>query len=192
MRKMASCFTGAVQTSNQRQGFSFVIYKPAQKTFPFLMEGFFPRISIDKTTFMKKKFFLAGVAFALAVSVSAQTKKKVPPPPPKPPKPPVEILKDIPPPPPPPLPPPPLTPPPPEWTQEEIAELPEDFQDFLKRNPSVGSIHWNNNSIFIISKKGKADRYVLNEDGIRQAEAKYGKLPTSPPPPPKQRVISNL
>lgn len=127
---------------------------------------------------MKKAFLIAGFA-AITICASAQSKKKIPPPPPEPPKPPVEIVADVPPP-PPPLPP----PPPPVLTADEIAELPEDFKDFLKRNPSVGSVHWSDNTIFIVPKKGKAERYVLDENGIRQAEAKYGKLPEAPPPPP--------
>ena len=131
---------------------------------------FFLRLSL-KTTFMKKVFLM--VAIAVSMAATAQTKKKVPPPPP----PPVEAVNDVPPPPPPK---PPLPPPPPA--------LPKDFTDFLSRNPSVKSIHWQNETIIIKKKNEEAEKYALTEDGIRQAEAKYGKLPKAPPPPPKPPV----
>ncbi len=127
---------------------------------------------------MKKAFLAAGFAIAVTISASAQSKKKEPPPPPEPPKPPVEIVDSIPPPPPPPT----------ILNDDEIVELPEDYQEFLKRNPSVGSVHWNDNAIVIVPKKGKAERYVLDDNGIRQAEAKYGKLPQAPPVPPPPPV----
>ncbi|HEV7332098.1 MAG TPA: hypothetical protein VGN63_13770 [Flavisolibacter sp.] len=119
---------------------------------------------------MKKVFLLA--ALAVSIAASAQTKKKVPPPPP-----PVEALNDIP---PPPSPKPPLPPPPPA--------LPKDYTDFLSRNSSVKSLHWQNEILVIKKKNGQTERYVLNEQGIREAEAKYGKLPQAPPPPPKPPV----
>lgn len=122
---------------------------------------------------MKKQIFAAGFVALLTVAASAQKKKQPPPPP----EPPAAMKMDVPPPPPP--------PPPPALTDDEIAELPKDYQDFLSRNPSVGSVHWNNNAIFIVPKKGKVERYVLNEKGLAEAEAKYGKLPAAPPPPPK-------
>ena len=136
---------------------------------------------------MKKAFFVAGLALALAGTVSAQTRKKEPPPPPRPPNPPIEQVTDVPPPPPPAPPPPPPPPPPfpPILSEEEIAALPEDYRNFLNRNPSVSSVQWNRDAIFIIPKKGKAERFPLTEKGIKQAEAKYGQLPVAPPPPPE-------
>jgi hypothetical protein len=147
------------------------------------MEDLSSGVLAVKTSCMKKAFLVAGSMVAMAIAAHAQTKKE-PPPPPKPPKPPVEMTKDVPPPPPvPPAPPPP--PAPPEFTEDEIADLPTDYQDFLKRNPTIGSVRWNQNSIFIVPKKGKPERFPLTENGLAQAEAKYGKLPASPPPPPE-------
>lgn len=131
---------------------------------------------------MKKAILAASFVVALALSASAQTKKKEPPPP-KPPKPPVEVVDVVPPPPPPPPPPAPT-----ELSSEEIALLPEDYQAFLKRNPSVGSVFWQEEAIYIVPKKGEIERYALNEKGIDEAEAKYGKLPTAPTPPPAPPV----
>lgn len=135
---------------------------------------------------MKKAFLVAGSVFFLAVVASAQSRKQ-PPPPPKPPTPPAAMTKDIPPPPPPPPsePPAPPAPPPPDMTGNETTDLPADYQDFLARNPSVGSLHWKANAVVIALKKGGQERYSLDEKGIEQAEAKYGKLPVAPPPPPK-------
>jgi hypothetical protein len=118
---------------------------------------------------MKKVFLMAALAVSMAAS--AQTKKKAPPPPPPPP-PPVEAVNDIPPPPPKP----PAPPPPPA--------LPKEYTDFLNRNPSVKSIHWKNETVVIKKKNGEAEKYALTEEGIRDAEAKYGQLPQAPPPPP--------
>jgi hypothetical protein len=144
-------------------------------------------VSQPKTTFMKKVFFAVGFIVAFALNAAAQSKKKDPPPPPKAPKPPIEVVDVLPPPPPPPAPPPPPPPPPMprELSDEEIANLPDDYRNFLNRNPTVGSVHWNNGAIFIVPKQGKVERYVLNEKGTREAEAKYGKLPQAPPPPPE-------
>ncbi len=128
---------------------------------------------------MKKAFLAAGFAVAIALSTSAQSRKKELPPPPKPPKPPVEVVDAVPPPPPPPPPPAPTS-----LTEAEIASLPEDYQNFLKRNPSVGSVFWQEESIYIVLKKGDIERYTLDEKGIKQAEERYGKLPEAPPPPP--------
>lgn len=133
---------------------------------------------------MKKAFLAAGFFIAVVVTASAQT-KKAPPPPPKPPAPPTELKIAPPPPPAPGQPPaPPAPPPPPVPSDADITELPKDYQDFLARNPSVGSIHWTENSVVIVPKKGKAEKYALDEKGMTQAEAKYGKLPAAPPPPP--------
>lgn len=136
---------------------------------------------------MKKAFLAAGLVVTLAGTVSAQTKKKLPPPPPEPPKPPVEMVNIAPPPPPPPAPVPPPPPPPPVvvLSKKEIAALPEDHRNFYKRNPSVGSLHWEEDAVLVVLKKGDTERYPLDENGIKQVEAKYGKLPTAPPPPPR-------
>lgn len=133
---------------------------------------------------MKKAFLVAGFAIAVITTASAQT-KKAPPPPPKPPVPPTEIKVAPPPPPPAPGEPPAPPPPPPAITDADIADLPKDYQDFLTRNPSVSSVHWTESTIVIVLKKGKTEKYALNEKGIEQAETKYGKLPMAPPPPPK-------
>jgi hypothetical protein len=137
---------------------------------------------------MKKAFLVAGFAVALTLSASAQSKKKEPPPPPKPPKPPVEMVDAVPPPPPPAPPPPPPPPAPTSLSEEEIASLPADYQNFLKRNPSVGSVFWQEGAIYIVPKKGDIERFRLDEKGVREAEAKYGKLPEAPPPPPAPPV----
>lgn len=119
---------------------------------------------------MKKVLFAAGFVVVFATAASAQSKKQPPPPPPKPPSPSVE-MKMVPPPPPPPPPP-------------VVTKMPDDFADFLKRNPNVAMVNWNNNEVIIIPKKGKREHYALDEKGIAEAEAKYGKLPAAPPPPP--------
>ena len=138
-----------------------------------------------KTSCMKKKIIMAGLAFMMVGAASAQ-KEAAPPQPPKPPKPPIENSKEIPPPPPPaPLPPDPPPPPaPPILSAEQIETLPNDYQAFLSRNPSVGSLRWNKEAVWVMLKDGKEERYLLNEEGIKQAEAKYGQLPVVPPPPP--------
>ncbi len=129
---------------------------------------------------------MASLAFMMFSAVSAQ-KEAVPPKPPKAPTPPVERLKDIPPP-PPPAPLPPDAPPPPSappiLSVEQLDLLPDDYQAFLSRNPSVGSLRWNKEAVWVMLKDGKEERYLLNEEGVKQAEAKYGQLPVAPPPPP--------
>lgn len=110
----------------------------------------------------------------LAIAAQAQSKKQPPPPPPPPP--PVEMTNDVPPPPPP--------PPVPPVKDGEKTIYPKDYQDFLDRNPSVSAVRWQDNAIVIERKDGKTERYVLDENGTRQAEARYGKLPAPPPPPP--------
>jgi hypothetical protein len=133
---------------------------------------------------MQKKIIMACLAFVMVGAASAQ-KEATPPKPPKAPKPPVEKLKEIPPP-PPPAPPdaPPPPPAPPVIPVEELNLLPDDYQAFLSRNPSVGSLRWNKEAVWVMLKDGKEERYLLNEAGIKEAEAKYGQLPVAPPPPP--------
>ncbi len=129
---------------------------------------------------MKKKILVASLIFAMAGSALAQ-EEALPPKPPKPPKPTVEKLKEFPPPPDAPPPPPPA---PPVLSEEEVGLLPDDYQDFLSRNPSVGSLRWNKEAVWVMLKNGKEERFLLNDSGIKQFKAKYGKLPTAPPPPP--------
>lgn len=125
---------------------------------------------------MKKAFLVAGALLTLAIAAHAQSKKQ-PPPPPPPPTPPVEMTNDVPPPPPP--------PPAPPVKDEEKTTHPKDYQDFLDRNPSVKSVGWNfRNEVIVYLKSGKEERYKLDEEGRKEAEAKYGKLPVPPPPPP--------
>ncbi|MBL7732274.1 MAG: hypothetical protein JNM88_13940 [Chitinophagaceae bacterium] len=64
-------------------------------------------------------------------------------------------------------------------------------KDFLKRNPDVKRVGWVFSKeddavrMVIIRNDGTTEEYNLdNEDELRKAEAKYGKLPVAPPPPP--------
>lgn len=153
------------------------------------MEDLSVCIFASKPGYMKKTFLVAGFALALTLAASAQSNRKAPPPPPKPPTPPAEAVHDVPPPPPPP----PMAPPPPPpmpttLSKETIAGLPQDYQDFLKRNPSVGSVNWHEESVFVVLRNGEVEQYSLNEEGIKQAEGKYGKLPQAPPPPPPPKA----
>ncbi|MDB5205805.1 MAG: hypothetical protein JWR72_880 [Flavisolibacter sp.] len=130
---------------------------------------------------MKKKIIMAGLAFVMAGAASAQ--KEAPPKPPTPPEPPVERLKEIPP--PPPLAPlPPDAPPPP--LPANALQGGNDYEAFLKKNPSVKSLRWtNNNEVIVRLKSGKEETYKLDDEKIiKEAEAKYGQLPDAPPPPP--------
>jgi hypothetical protein len=54
----------------------------------------------------------------------------------------------------------------------------------LDRNPSISAVHWKDHAIVIEKKDGNTEEYVLDENGMKQAEAKYGKLPAPPPTPP--------
>ena len=112
---------------------------------------------------MKKVFLAAGFAVVMTLASSAQSKRKAPPPPP----PPVPAVEAAP------------APPANEF-------LSDDYETFLKKNPSVRSLGWNaKNEVIVHLKSGKEERYLLNSEGRRQAEAKYGALPEAPPPPPK-------
>lgn len=123
---------------------------------------------------MKKKFFLAMAVLATSVALAQQKKLKQPPPPPPPP---VVDVKEIP---PPPSPPTPMNPP-----SKTKMSLPKDYQAFLKRNPDVKSIDWNNNEVRIRLKSGKEETYDLNnEEEAKKLKDKYGELPVPPPPPP--------
>jgi hypothetical protein len=137
---------------------------------------------------MKKNVLFAGLAFVLFLAASAQiSQKKEPPKPPLAPKPPIENTNDLKePPPPPPAPPPPPPPSAPPMPPAEGLQLPDDYEAFLKRNPSVQSLVWKENDELIIRlKSGKEERYQLdNEKNRNEAAAKYGELPSAPPPPP--------
>lgn len=72
---------------------------------------------------------------------------------------------------------------------------PEDYKEFLKRNPTVNNLHWNLNEIIIELKSGKIETYNLqDEKNIIGVEKKYGKLPIAPPPPlpPEANMKTNL
>jgi hypothetical protein len=107
---------------------------------------------------MKKNFLLlaAGV-FAGSIAFA---QKKAPPPPPR-----VDLTH--------------FTPPPPP-------ALPDDYQDFLKRNPTVDHLSWSEGkTVHVYLKNGAKETYQLNtQAGKGKAEQLYGQLPTPPPPPP--------
>ncbi|HEX8334017.1 MAG TPA: hypothetical protein VF622_15465 [Segetibacter sp.] len=89
-----------------------------------------------------------------------------------PPVPPVEKIGEV--------PPAPDAPPPPF-----DGGIPEDYKAFLKRNPTVRSLGWTEESVIVRLKTGKKERYILtDEKSIKEAETKYGELPEAPPPPP--------
>ena len=124
---------------------------------------------------MNKKISLL-IAGLVAVSFAfAQTKKSELPPPPPPPPPPIEAV----------IPPPPPAPPPAPQPPPKV-QLPEDYKAFLKRNENVNAINWKQgNKLTVRLRSGKEEVYDLNNEEQRKtAEAKYGKLPAAPPPPP--------
>lgn len=65
-------------------------------------------------------------------------------------------------------------------------QLPADYRDFLKRNPTVKSVGWmKDEEVIIRLKSGAEERYQLHDElSVKEAEMKYGKLPATPPPPP--------
>lgn len=86
-----------------------------------------------------------------------------------------------------------------DWEENEIDTMPARstvngqklVQDFLKRNPDVSRVGWSTGQgddavrLVITRKDGGQEEYNLaNDDELRKAEAKYGKLPVPPPPPP--------
>lgn len=81
---------------------------------------------------------------------------------------------------------PPPPPPPPEIVKHIADADPPTDKEFLKRNKSVRSVHWNfENDIIITLKTGKEERYHLKDKKqVEAAESKYGMLPVAPPPPP--------
>jgi hypothetical protein len=131
------------------------------------MEIFFSRISA-KNHIMKKSIFVAAAVLAGSIAF-AQKKEKQPPPPPSPP---IVNVNEIPPP-----------PPPPPMKAKEA--LPKDYQAFLKRNPTVKGIDWNNTEMRIRLKSGKEEVFDMNNnEDVEKLKNQYGELPAAPPPPP--------
>ncbi|RYZ28084.1 MAG: hypothetical protein EOO10_10710 [Chitinophagaceae bacterium] len=143
---------------------------------------------------MKKNILVVGIAAVLVLAASAQIiPKDEPPKPPAPPKAPIERKGDIPPPPPPPpkVPPAPEAPPPPPVPPAADAiivdeSISDDYDAFMKRNPSIQGLGWHSeNQLTVYLKSGKKEKYNLADEKSRKAaEDKYGKLPDAPPPPP--------
>ena len=134
---------------------------------------------------MKKSILVAGFSVAMMAASAQTVGKEEPPKPPPPPKPLMKKMKELPPPPPPPpdAPPPPDVAPPPPPDVNGV-QLPNGFNEFMKRNKDVQNVHWKNNEIFLRLKSGKEERYDLNDaQSVKAAEAKYGALPQPPPPP---------
>ncbi len=72
----------------------------------------------------------------------------------------------------------------------KIDSLPKDYKAFLKRNPSIRGLRWSTlkkgkPSIVIIDfKNGRSEKVHLNnKEEIKNARNKFGKFPTSAPPP---------
>ena len=118
---------------------------------------------------MKKRIFVALALLAGSVTFAQQKKEKQPPPPPPPP-PLVVDVKDI--------------PAPPEAPRPK-----KDYDEFLKRNPTVKAINWSNDEVRVRLKSGKEEVYDMkNEEEVKKLKNKYGEWP-SPPPPPPPKVI---
>jgi len=76
----------------------------------------------------------------------------------------------------------PPPPPPPKPIAPKKVNYPEDYYDFLKRNPTVKGIGWSDDKVSIRLKSGKEEEYVLNnEEEMQKLKNKYGELPASPP-----------
>lgn len=79
----------------------------------------------------------------------------------------------------------PAPPPPPTVAPGTTTYMPDDYGKFLKRNPSVKSIHWSERDMIVELKSGKKETYQRhNAKSIETAIKKYGELPVAPPPPP--------
>lgn len=69
-------------------------------------------------------------------------------------------------------------------TNEDSSET--DYQQFLKRNPTVKALEWRTfTQVYVIFKSGKKEIYQLNNPvELKKAEGLYGQFPSPPPPPP--------
>lgn len=79
--------------------------------------------------------------------------------------------------------------------------MPEDYQNFMQRNPQVKGLQWQQDNhtqmVIIHLKSGKQEIFDLKDKASLAAlEQQYGKLPAPPPPPPAppvpQRVLPAL
>jgi hypothetical protein len=124
---------------------------------------------------MKKSIFFAIAALAGFVAFTQQKQTKQSPPPPK-----VSLEKFVP-------PPPPSKQPSKVKTEHFASSKNPDYQEFLKRNPTVKKITWAyKNTVRIYLKSGKQETYDLKkEKDMQNLKNKYGELPAAPPPPPK-------
>jgi hypothetical protein len=114
---------------------------------------------------MKKSIFIAVAVFAGSMAFAQKKEKQTPLPPPPPL---VVIVNEVPPPPPPPK-----------------EALPKDYQAFLKHNPTVKGIDWNNTEVRIRLKSGKEEVFDMNnKEDVEKLKNQYGELPAAPPPPP--------
>lgn len=69
--------------------------------------------------------------------------------------------------------------------------LPVNYKNFLKRNPTVEKVGWKlkdskgPEAVIILLKSGETETYQINDaQSMATAESKYGKLPDLLPPPP--------
>lgn len=117
-----------------------------------------------------KKISMLLTLFIIGVTGNAQVEKKEPPPPP-PPK--ADITK----------------------YQAPASAGIKSQKDFLKRNPNVANLNWQNGktkTIILSLKSREEERYDLtNEEEKKIFFGKYGVPPLQPPPPPSQ-TIKNL
>ncbi|MFD2246141.1 M56 family metallopeptidase [Pontibacter ruber] len=81
---------------------------------------------------------------------------------------------------------------------KDRSNLPVDYTNFLKKNPSVKKVGWTMNKqtksevIVLFMKSGGTERYELNNSqSMAIAEGKYGKFPTVLPPPPPVMIKKN-
>ncbi len=68
--------------------------------------------------------------------------------------------------------------------------LPGDYKAFLARNPAVAKLAWKSvpYRVVVYLKNGMKEEYELETgNGVKNFEAKYGKAPTAPPPPPGKK-----
>lgn len=82
----------------------------------------------------------------------------------------------------------PAPPPPPPPVPKKV-DYPQDYSDFLKRNPAVKGIGWSDDKVRILLKSGNEENYLLkNEEEMQKLKNKYGELPA---PPPKLIKVTN-